>query len=67
VPSGVPTGSVGRGSREFGLKPRKVPAPPTPEQVAERVAKNKATRAARHTLGPLQKAKITGATAPARG
>jgi hypothetical protein len=52
---------------EFGLKPRKVPAPPTPEQVAERVAKNKATRAARHTMGPLQKAKITGATAPARG
>ncbi len=52
---------------DFGLKPRRAPAPPTPEEMAVRVARNKATRAARHTMGPVQKAKITGATAPARG
>jgi hypothetical protein len=47
---------------DFALKPRKVPAPLTPEQQAAKVAKAKATRAARHTMGPAQKAKITGAT-----
>jgi hypothetical protein len=49
---------------DFGLKPRKQPAPRTPEQRAEAVAKAKATRAARHTMGSKQKAKIKGA-APA--
>ncbi len=47
---------------DFALKPRKVPAPLTPEQQAAKVAKAKATRAARHTMGPVQKAQITGAT-----
>ena len=49
----------------FGLKPRKS----TKKTVAtktEAVAKNKATRAARHTMGPKQKLEITGAT-PAAG
>jgi hypothetical protein len=53
---------------DFGLKPRKQPAPRTPEQKAAAVAKAKATRAARHTMGPKQKAKVKGAvaqTAPA--
>jgi hypothetical protein len=46
---------------DFGLKPRKAPTPRTPEQKAASVAKAKATRAARHTMGPVQKAQITGA------
>jgi hypothetical protein len=53
---------------EFGLKPRKPRAPRTPEEKAAAVAKGKATRAARHTAGPKQKAKIKGTvpqTAPA--
>ena len=50
---------------DFGLPPRKAPTPLTPEQKAAAVAKAKATRAARHTAGPKQKAKITGATAAA--
>jgi hypothetical protein len=45
---------------DFGLKPRKAPTPRTPEQKAVSVAKAKATRAARHTMGPKEKAKITG-------
>jgi hypothetical protein len=53
---------------DFGLKPRKTPAPRTPEQKAAAVAKAKATRAARHTMGSKQKAKVKGTvtqTAPA--
>jgi hypothetical protein len=45
---------------EFGLKPRKDPAQRTPEQKAAAVAKAKATRAARHTMGPKQKAQVRG-------
>ena len=45
---------------EFGLKPRKVPAPLTPEQRVAKAAKAKATRAARHTMGTKQKAKVKG-------
>jgi hypothetical protein len=48
---------------DFGLKPRKVRVT-TPEQKAEAAAKAKATRAARHTMGPKQKAQIKG-TLPA--
>ena len=47
---------------DFALKPRKVPAPRTPAQKAASAAKAKATREARHTMGPVEKAKITGAT-----
>jgi hypothetical protein len=47
---------------DYGLKPRKVPAPRTPAQKAASAAKAAATRAARHTMGPVQKAKITGAS-----
>ncbi len=50
---------------DFGLKPRKAPTPRTPEEKAAAKAKALATREARHTMGRKQKAKITGATAPA--
>ena len=48
---------------DFGLKPRKARAPRTPEEKAAAAAKAKATRAARHTMGSKQKAKVKG-TAP---
>jgi hypothetical protein len=44
---------------DFGLTPRKV-AVLTPAEKTERTAKALATRAARHTLGKVQKSKITG-------
>jgi hypothetical protein len=44
----------------FGLAPRKVPAPPTLEEKEVRVAKAKATRLARGTMGPRAKAKVKG-------
>jgi hypothetical protein len=47
---------------DFDLKPRKVPAPRTPAQKAASAAKAAATRAARHTMGAVQKSQITGAT-----
>ncbi len=47
-----------------GVKPDKTPETLTPAQEAARVAKGLATRAARHTMGPKQKAKIHG-TVPA--
>ena len=46
---------------DFGLKPRKARAPRTPEQKAAATAKARATRAARHTMGSKQKAKVKGA------
>lgn len=46
---------------DFGLKQRKAPAPRTPEEKLASKAKAKATREARHTMGPKEKAKITGA------
>jgi hypothetical protein len=45
---------------DFGLSPRKAPAPLTAEQKAAAVAKRAATRAARGTKGPRQKAAIKG-------
>jgi hypothetical protein len=45
---------------DFGLTARKVRVL-TPDQVMAAVAKAKATRAARHTMGKVQKSKITGA------
>ena len=60
-------GSI-EGLADFGLSPRKVPAPRSPEEKAASVAKSKATRAARHTMGSKQKAQIKGTvstTAPA--
>ncbi len=47
---------------DFGLTPRKPPVR-TPEQKQAAAAKAKATRAARHTMGKKQKAKVTGTTA----
>jgi hypothetical protein len=45
---------------DFGLTPRKKPAPRTPEEKTASAAKAKATRAARHTMGKKQKAQIKG-------
>jgi hypothetical protein len=53
---------------EFGLKPRKLPVALTSDEKAAAALKAKATRKARNTMGPRQKAKIKGtvpATAPA--
>jgi hypothetical protein len=44
----------------FGLKPRKVRAAPKPEDQVAAALKAKATRKARMTMGPKQKAKIKG-------
>ena len=49
---------------DLGLVPRKK-ASMTPAQHLAASAKAKATRAARHTMGPKQKAAITGASVPA--
>ncbi|MGH7435516.1 MAG: hypothetical protein ACRENE_07560 [Polyangiaceae bacterium] len=45
---------------DFGLKPRKQPAPRTPQQKAAAAAKAKATRAARNTMGSQQKKAVKG-------
>ena len=45
---------------EFGLEPEKAPAPLTTEQMAARVAKAKATRAARGTGSKKSKSTVTG-------
>jgi hypothetical protein len=45
---------------DFGLAPPKVPAPRTAEQKALAAERNKATRAARHTMGKKQKKNIKG-------
>jgi hypothetical protein len=49
---------------DFGMTPRKAPAPQTAAQKATAAAKRKATRAARHTMGNRQNAAVKG-TAPA--
>jgi hypothetical protein len=49
---------------DFGLTARAVPVL-TPEEKRAAVAKAKATRVARHTMGKKQKAAITGVTAAA--
>ena len=52
----------------FGLEPRKTPATVPPVEKVVAVQKALATRKARNTMGPKQKAKIKGtvpATAPA--
>jgi len=43
-----------------GVTPDKTPAPLTPDQEVAKVAKAKATRAARHTMGKNQKKAIKG-------
>jgi hypothetical protein len=47
---------------DFGMKAPKPRTPLTPEEKVAVAAKAKATREARHTVGPKAKAKITGAT-----
>lgn len=49
----------------YGVRPDKDPTPLTVEQEVLRVAKGKATRKARNTMGPKQKAKIKGQLPPA--
>jgi hypothetical protein len=44
----------------YGIKPNQKPTPPTVAQQTVRVAKAKATRIARHTLGSKQKKAIKG-------
>jgi hypothetical protein len=44
----------------FGIAPDKTPTPLTVEQEVAKVAKGKATRVARHTMGKKQKAKLHG-------
>jgi hypothetical protein len=56
-------GSASATLGDFGMVPRKAPAPRTAEQKAAAAARSKSTRAARHTMGPKQKAGIKG-TAP---
>ena len=51
---------------DFGLKARKPRRPQTTEEKERAVARGKATRAARHTLGPRQRAKIQGTPAAQR-
>jgi hypothetical protein len=48
---------------DFGLTPRAKPVT-TPEQALVRAAKGKATREARHTMGPKKKAAIKGGVNP---
>jgi hypothetical protein len=51
---------------DFGLTPPKARTPLTTEEKAAAIAKAQATRAARHTMGSKQKAKVTGSSpAPA--
>jgi hypothetical protein len=45
---------------DFGLTPKKAPAPRTAEQKATAAAKRKATRVARHTMGSKQKKDVKG-------
>ena len=45
---------------DFGIAPPKQRTVPTTEAKAQAAAKAKATRAARHTMGSVQKSKITG-------
>ena len=53
-------GNVSATLVDFGMSPRKERAPLTTAQQTAAVAKQKATRAARHTMGPKQKAGIKG-------
>jgi hypothetical protein len=48
---------------DFGVKPRKVPAPLTAAQKATAAQKREATRAARHTMGKVQKKSVKGTVA----
>jgi hypothetical protein len=45
---------------DFGLTPRKATTPLTVEQKAAATAKRASTRAARHTMGKVQKLSVTG-------
>ena len=45
---------------DFGLAPNKARTPLTVEQKAAAAAKSKATRAARHTMGPKQRSEVKG-------
>jgi hypothetical protein len=53
-------GSVPDSLADFGMQPRKVPAPATVEEKAAAAAKRASTRAARKTMGPKQKLEVMG-------
>jgi len=57
------TQAAGSVLADFGYTPQTVPAI-TAEAQAAAVGKNRATRAARHTMGPKQKKQVTGTVAP---
>jgi hypothetical protein len=62
-------GALGKKSPKLevvGMKPEKTPAPPTVEQKQERAQKAKATRTARHTMGPKQRKAVKGQVPPAQ-
>ena len=50
---------------DYGMVPRKIPAPLTVAEKAAAVVKRDATRKARNTMGSKQKKAVTGATTPA--
>ena len=49
---------------QFGFKPRKQPAPLTPEKKQLRLERLRSTRAARHTMGSRQRAAVKGVVDP---
>jgi hypothetical protein len=57
------TGNAPGTLADYGLTPRKARAPLSTEQKAVAVAKSKATRVARHTMGKKQKKAVTGTVA----
>jgi hypothetical protein len=50
---------------DYGMAPRKIPAPLTAAEKAAVALKREATRKARNTMGSQQKKLVTGATVPA--
>ena len=57
-------GKTSSTNTQYGITPNKKPAPLSPEKAVVKVAKAKATRAARHTMGKNQKKAITGQVPP---
>jgi hypothetical protein len=53
-------GSASSVLADYGLTPRKARAPMTTDKQAAAVAKRNATRAARHTMGSVQKKAVKG-------
>jgi hypothetical protein len=52
-------GNTGPGLGDYGIAPRKMRQPSTVEERKAAVEKRRATRKARHTMGPKQRLEIT--------